>query len=169
MKHLFKIFVLFSLLIMTLFSCKKDDLYGDIVVDSQLHDKLYLNAEDTIKIDNQNLILQTELYRDFFPGVTKKNTRLIASIYIVNIDSLQISKKFEIKTLYVINKEQIWISSLNLQEDNTMPIYKVFRISTNGPEWETDIYVDVVVVIEDLNTKKINYLIVRNQLITKVE
>ena len=153
---------------MTIFSCKKDDLYGDVVVDSQLHDKLYLNAEDTIKIDNQNLVLQTELYRDFFPGVTKKNTRLIASIYIVNIDSLQISNKLDIKTLYVINKEQIWISNLNSPED-MMPIYKLYRLSTNGPEWETNIYVDVVAAIEDLNTKKINYLIARNQLITKVE
>ena len=169
MNHLFKIFVLFSLLMMTIFSCKKDDLYGDVVVDSQLHEKLYLNVEDTIKIDNQNLVLQTELYRDFFPGVTKINTRLFAPIYIVNIDSLLISKKFEIKTLYVINKEQIWISTPNPVEDNIMPIYKVFRISTNGPEWETDIYVDVVVVIEDLSTGKINYLIARNQLITKLE
>jgi hypothetical protein len=169
MNHLFKVLVLFSILILTIFSCKKeDDLYGDVVVDSQLHDKLYLNAEDTMKIDNQNLVLQTELYRDFFPGVTKKNTRLIASIYIVNIDSLQISNKLDIKTLYVINKEQIWMSTPNPQED-MMPIYKVYRLSTNGPAWETNIYVDVVLAIEDLSTKKINYLIARNQLITKVE
>jgi hypothetical protein len=169
MNHLFRVLVLFSFLILTIFSCKKDELYGDVVVDSQLYEKLYLNAEDTIKIDNQNLVLQTELYRDFFPGVTKKHTRLFAPIYIVNTDSLLISKKFETKTLYVINKDQIWISTPNLQEGNTMPIYKVFRISKNGPEWETDIYVDVVVVIEDLNTGKINYLISRNQLITKTE
>lgn len=168
MNHSFKVLVLFSFLVLTIFSCKKDDLYGDVVVDSQLNDKLYLNAEDTIKIDNQNLVLQTELYRDFFPGVTKKNTRLFASIYIVNIDNLQISNKLDIKTLYVINKEQIWISTPNPQEV-LMPIYKVCRLSTNGPEWETNTYVDVVVAIEDLNTKKINYLITRNQLITKVE
>lgn len=168
MNHLFKLLVLFSILILTFFSCKKDDLYGDVVVDSQLHDKLYLNAEDTIKIDNQNLVLQTELYRDFFPGVTKMNTRLIASIYFVNIDSLQISNKLDIKTLYVINKEQIWISNVNHKED-VKPIFKLHTISTNGPEWETNIYVDVIVAIEDLYTKKINYLIARNQLITKVE
>lgn len=168
MNHFIKVLVLFSFLIMIIFSCKKDDLYGDVVVDSQLHELLYLNAEDTIKIDNQNLILQPELYRDFFPSVTKKNTRLMASLYIVNIDSLKISNKLDIKTLYVINKEQIWISTLNTTED-MMPIYKLYRVSMNGPEWETNIFVDIVAAIEDLNTKKTNYLIARNQLIMKVE
>ena len=169
MNHLFKVLVLITFLGLTIFSCKKEYLNGDVVVDSQLHEKLYLNAVDTIKIDNQNLVLQTELYRDFFPGVTKKNTRLFALISIVNIDSAQISKNFEIKTLYVINKEQIWISTPVLYDDNYMPIYKVFRISKNGPEWETNNNVDIVVAIEDYNTKTINFIIARNQIITRIE
>jgi len=40
MNRSFKVLVLFSFLVLTIFSCKKDDLYGDAVVDSQLNDKL---------------------------------------------------------------------------------------------------------------------------------
>ncbi len=161
--------ILISLFLTTIFACKKDKLYGDLVVDSQLLEKLYSNAEDTINVDNQNLILKAELYRDFFPGgIQKRDTRLIASIYIVNIDSSLISKKFEVKTLYVINKEQIWISNPISRESDPMPIYKMYRLSINGPEWETDIYVDVVVVIQDLSTGRINYLIARKQLIMRM-
>ena len=144
-------------------------MYGDVVVDSSLLEKLYLNAKDTLIVDNQKLVLETELYRDFFPGVTPINRRLIAPIYIASIDSLLISNNFEIKTLYVINKEQIWISNPKPKEDNYMPIFKICRISKDGPEWETNIYVDVVVEIKDLNTSRINYLIARKQLIAKIE
>lgn len=162
--------VLFFFIIVTIFSCKKDKLYGDVVVDPQLIEKLYSNAKDTIKIDNQKLVLEVELYRDYMPGgVQKKNTRLFAPIYIVNIDSLTITNKFEIKTLYVFNKEQIWVSNPVSNEGNLMPKYKSFRISKNGPEWETGIYVDVVAVIVDLITGNINYLIARNQLIMRLD
>jgi hypothetical protein len=56
-----------SMLPAGIISCRKYDLNEDVVDDSQLLEKLYLNAKDSIEIDNQNLVLKTELYRDFFP------------------------------------------------------------------------------------------------------
>lgn len=167
--HLILKYFLFSLLLTTVFSCTKDDLKGDVVVDSKLLEKLYLEAKDIVIIDNQNLVLKTELYRDFFPGVQKTNTRLFASIYIVNSDSSVITDKFEIKSLYLINKEQIWISAPKLKNDQYQPAYKVSGISINGPEWETGIYVDVVLEIQDLSVKKLNYMIARNQIVTRLD
>jgi hypothetical protein len=168
-KYLFRNLIFISLLITLIGSCRKYDLNGDVVDDSRLLEKLYLNAKDTIEIDNQNFILETELYRDFFPGDPGRNTRLFASIYLVNIDSSLISKKFEIKSLNVINENQIWISTPKLQEDNSVPVYKVYGLSKNGPEWDTDIYVDVVIAVKDLSTEKIEYLIARDQLIVGTE
>ena len=143
-------------------------MYGDIVADSRLLDKLYLNAEDSINVDKQKLILQTELSRDFFPGLSKKNTRLIAVIYIINTDSSAISKKIEVQTLYIIHNDQIWISNPYDEENEFMPAYKLFRISKDGPEWETNIYVDVILAVKNSDTAKIHYLIAYHQLIMKL-
>jgi hypothetical protein len=167
--YLLRNLFLISLLITIISSCRKYDLNGDVVADSQLLEKLYLSAKDTLTIDLQNLILETELYRDFFPGVPDRNTRLFALIFIVNTDSSLISKKFDIKTLYVINKNQIWISTPNPQDDIFLPISKVFALSKNGPEWDTGVNVDVVVTLEDLITGKIAYLIARQQLIERAD
>lgn len=125
-------FSLFCLLLTAVFSFTKDDLKGDVVVDPKLLEKLYLEAKDTVIIDSQNFVLKTELYRDFFPGVQKTNTRLFASIYIINSDSSAITDKFEIKSLYIINKDQIWISAPKLKDDQYLPIWKVSGISING-------------------------------------
>jgi len=161
--------ILCLLLLTAIFSCTKEDSKGDVVVDSKLLGKLYLEAKDTVIIDNQNLVLKTELYRDFFPGVQKKNTRLFASIYIVNSDSSVLTDKFEIKSLYLINKDQIWISAPKLKDDPYLPIWKVSGISTNGPEWETGIYIDVVLALQDLKTAKLNYLVAREQIILRLD
>jgi len=167
--YLFRNLFLISLLVIIIISCRKYELNGDVVNDSDLIEKLYLNAKDTVEIDNQNLILETELFRDFFPGVPDRNTRLFAPIFIINTDSSVVTKMFEIKTLYVIDKDQIWISIPNSQDDFYLPVYKAFALSRNGPEWETGIYVDVVLTIEDLRSGEIKYLIARQQIITRAD
>jgi len=162
------IILLLSLLVV-LISCSKDEMNGDVVTDSKLLETLKQDAQDTINVDNQYLVLQAELYRDFFPGTvnTKTKRRLTVSIYIMNTDSAVISKTFEIKTLYVINNESIWISTPGEREENSTPVYK--RHYINGPEWETNINVDVVVAIQDKKTGITNYLQARNHLIQRLD
>jgi hypothetical protein len=169
--HRLTLSILFSFLITAVISCSKNDLNPDVGVDTRLIEKLYLESKDTVVIDNQNLVLETDLYRDFFPGVPKKNTKLNASISVVNCDSSFITDRFEIKTLYVINMDQVWISDPKSQDDPYTPIFKVSGISINGPEWETGIfvYIDVVLAIQDLSTAKLNYLIARNQKIMRLD
>ena len=169
MKKLLKYHIIVELLfcstiLMMLSSCG-DGLVGEVVTDTPLFDKLYLNAKDTISIDNQKLVLQTDLYRNFMPGFLPKRRGLNVYFEVVNTDSLIISKKFEVKDLYVLNGKQIWISDLKADTTSYLPVYEIRHYSTDGPEWETGIYVDVVVTIEDLTTSKIYYLIARKQLI----
>lgn len=153
-------------------SCEKTiELNGNIVYDPELKRMLYENASDAILIEDQKLILETYLYRNFTPGVlpSEKDPRLIASLSIVNTDSLAISENFKVEKLFVINEEQIWTSIPKTNENDYLPEYKKNIISKNGPTWSTDIYVDVVLKIEDMNTLMYKYLILREQRIDKVE
>ena len=123
-----------------------------------------------ILINSQKLILETDLYRNFFPGGSiHEKKRLIANIMARSIDSLSIVNTIDITTIYVINNEQIWISTPVDCDNCYYPEYILYRTSIDGPEWETNIYVDVIVEITDLITSTNYYLIARDQLIWKVE
>ncbi|MHA7111344.1 hypothetical protein ACRTDU_14535 [Sunxiuqinia elliptica] len=156
----------------TNYACQEDDLEGIITTDPALIEKLYEHSADTLKIASQQLTLETELYRNFTPGIgpiKEKNRRLIAPIWIVNTDSTVITQELTVSNLYVINQHQIWTSEPGTNPENSTPEYKSFFISKDGPEWETGISVDVVIKITDLTDNNEKYLIARNQMITKVQ
>ncbi len=173
MKVNFNVFIrlLIVFIILTLFSCQKEKLEGEIINDPAFIENLYTNSSDTIIIENQNLILETEIYRNFFPGgpINNRDKRLFAPIWIVNTDSILITQNFIVSKLYIINNDQVWTSKPETNPDDFTPDYKSYMISKGGPEWETGIYVDVVISIIDLTNNKMKFLIARNQIITKVE
>lgn len=153
-------------------SCeKKVEMRGDIVNDPELLNYLYEHATDTVLIENQQLVLEAYLYRNFTPGMlpSERNRRLIVSLSIVNIDSLDITGKLKAKELFVISGEQIWKSTPNENHGDYSPEFKKNLISRNGPEWSTGIYVDVVLKIEDLEYSNYKYILSREQRIDKVE
>lgn len=160
-----------ALIILTHFSCQKDKLEGDIIYDSRLIENLYTNSSDTLIIENQKLILETELYRAFSPGgpINEKDHRLFASMNLVNIDSTLITQNYKVTKLYVININQAWTSTPESRTENYAPEYKAHFICKNGPEWETGIRVDVVISITDLTNNTEKFLISRNQIIEKIE
>ena len=158
------------LLLVQLVSCEKDKFSGDIVSDPQLESELRSKSVDTLSFKSNRYVLETELYRDFFPGgPVNKKSPLIASIYLVNIDSLPVSKELETKKLYVIKNQQIWIASLSDGVQSYVPIFKLEKLNNNGPEWDTGIFVDVILEIESNVTTERYFLIARNQSIERVE
>ena len=162
--------ILFSIIALGSISCNKDPLMGDVVDDSELIKELYAKSADTLIIDNQKFVLEIDLARDFFPGgMIQRKNRLFATINVVNTDSLPITHNIEIQKLYVINKDQIWISDPELRTDIYIPEFKAYRLSRNGPEWETGIFVDAIVSIKEVKTSAINYLIARNQKINRLD
>ncbi len=173
MKNNFNILIsLFVILIiLTYYSCQKDNIEGKIINDPVLIENLYRNSSDTVIIDNQKLILEPEIYRNFFPGgpIKDKDRRLIAQINIVNIDSNLITQNFFVSKLYVINEDQAWSSKPKIKQDEFSFKYKTYLVSTGGPEWKTGIYVDVVISITDLTNNNENFLIAKNQIIKKIE
>jgi hypothetical protein len=134
-----------------LFSCEKPDISDD----SFFAEQLLTNSVDTILIDSHRYFLETELSRNLMPGgpiPTKR--KLVAHISLVNADSLPISGNISITKLYVINISSIWTSVPHESGSLYMPDYKLIKVSTDGPEWETDIYVDVVTEITNNQTKQ---------------
>ena len=138
------------LTILLIISCEKPDK-PLISEDPILLNDLYSSSNDTLKIGSKKYFIETYLYRDFFPGIHfGEKSPLIAAIFLIDFDSTEISTDIDISKLYVINVNTIWISTPD--ERHSYFNYKLEKVSTNGPEWETGIYVDVVVEI----TNKIN-------------
>ncbi|MFZ2339191.1 MAG: hypothetical protein WAW07_05635 [Bacteroidales bacterium] len=73
-------------------SCEKERFSGDVVSDSEMKADIYSKSFDTLHFESGRYILEAELTRDFFPGgQVPKERPLVASIYLVNIDSLPVS------------------------------------------------------------------------------
>ena len=88
---------------------------------------------------------------------------------LVNLDSVNISTDLDITKLYIINGPLIWISSPTSASSQSIPEYKLSKFSNDGPEWDTNILVDVVVEIRN-SVKSENYLmIVRDITIERIE
>lgn len=160
----------FVLFIIQLSSCEKDKISGDVISDPKLTSDLYSKSVDTLYFQSNKYILEVELYRDFFPGgpIPRKHP-LVASIYLVNLDSLPVSANLEIKRLYVINDQEIWIACLNEGVQSNVSVFKLEKLNNSGPEWNTDILVDVILEIESKSTKDKFYLISKDQSIMRTE
>jgi hypothetical protein len=156
-------FVILSLLtIPTLTSCEKPN----VIEDPDLLKSLYDNSFDTLKIETSEYILETDLSRNLMHGGPIQEKRpLVALIYLVNMDSLPIPTEINITKLYVVKDQLIWKSTPTDSNQSNVPNFKIGKKSTGGPEWETDIYVDVVVEVFNNSTKNKYLIIVRHQYI----
>lgn len=152
--HLYILPILLLQIILLATSCEKPDVYND----SDLAQKLYNNSVDTLLIDSHKYFLETDLWRNLMPGgpiPTKR--KLSALIFLVNADSTQITTNISLTKLYVIKGSLIWVSIPHDSNQTNVPDYKLDFLSTDGPEWETDILVDVVVevFIKSINDNKL--------------
>jgi hypothetical protein len=89
-------------------SCEKPD----VIEDHELLNSLCTNSLDTIKIRAINYVLGTDMSCNLMPGgpITTKRP-LIALIFLVDLDSLPIMVNINIRKLYVIKYQLIWVSN----------------------------------------------------------
>ena len=159
-----------AILILSIYACHKDKLDENVVTDPELAAQLLSVSQDSVVIDNQKLILETELYRDFFPGVpSKTKSNLQALVWVVNTDSSAITNGFTLSKLYIINNDKIWISEPEVRNNANSFEFKLHAVSINGPQWDTGIKVDVVLEMIDLNSNQSKKLIAKNQVIKRIE
>lgn len=159
--------LVYSLLLV---SCEKDKIYGDLIEDPKLYSSLYSDSVDTLTIGIDKYITEAELYRDFFPGgPIPRKSPLIASVYLVKCDSNSIPDHIQIKKMYIISNQTIWVSDPLDNRQRKFPDYKLYGLSNNGPIWDTDITVDVILKIVDNSIPKDYFLIAKNQIIERIE
>ena len=166
MKHILSKSLLITLFASLLTSCEKPS----VIDDAELLNRLLTNSVDTLVYNSSKHVIEAELYRNFFPGSSIPTKRpLIAQVYLVNLDSVKISTDLDITKIYIIRDPLIWISSPASTSNQNIPEYKLSKFSNDGPEWDTNILVDVVVEIRN-SVKSENYLmIVRDITIERIE
>jgi hypothetical protein len=168
MKKSFRCFVIIIAIALSgvaISSCEKPSVFED----EDLINSLYQKSVDTLVYESSNYILETELYRNLMPGGPLSGNRpLISILYLTNLDSLQVSDNLKLEKVYVINDKLIYKDIPEFLEDNYLPDFKRSYICREGPEWETEINVDVVIkLIENISSENF-YIISRNQPIEKV-
>lgn len=166
MKKMLSKSLLITLLIALLSACEKPS----VIDDAELLDRLVTKSVDTLVYNSSKHVIEAELYRNFFPGSSIPTKRpLIAQVSLFNLDSINISTDLDITKLYIINDPLIWISSPSSNISQSTPWYKLRMVSNDGPEWDTNILVDVVLEIWN-SVKSENYLmIVRDITIERIE
>lgn len=166
MKNIFNKPLLITLLVALLSACEKPS----VVDDTELLNRLTTNSVDTLVYNSSKHVIEAEVYRNFFPGSSIPTKRpLIASVSLVNLDSVRISTDLDITKMYIIRDPLIWVSSPTSTSSLSTPEYKLSKFSNDGPEWDTNILVDVVLEIWN-SVKSENYLmIVRDIPIERIE
>ena len=138
-------FVAILIIIISLNSCKKDQLNGNTQTNAALADSLRLSPF-AAQIDNDSLFLSTYVWRNFMPGIGKDGSGLYCSNQLTYKDSLPIPSGLKLKTQYVINENQIWTNQhpeINYEQSSIIE-----GSVSGGPKWGPDIFVDVVCEFE---------------------
>jgi len=149
------------IIIMALSTCDKDnDNNGNkskAVQDAQLVLELFDKSSETLKIGQEEYILEAYLWRDFQP-ISPPDGKPLSSINrLINVDSTDISLKVDLVEQYVIKNDYVWITPYDHTSPHT-PGFRIEKISRNGPKWGPDIHVDVIAKVRDLDTDR-NYFI----------
>jgi hypothetical protein len=107
-----------------------------------------LASPEKIDIDHRQYTLKTYLYRDFMPSTQPDQNYLIASIAINATDSHYFHSSINADRLWVIKSpNEVWETEFT-NENLTPPYnYQLEKIARDGPKWEPNTHVAVVVRI----------------------
>jgi hypothetical protein len=166
MKNILGKSLIVTIFVALLSACEKPS----VIEDAELLNRLMVNSVDTLVYNSSKHVIEAEAYRNFFPGSSIPSKRpLIASVSLVNLDSVRISTDLDITKLYIIKDSIIWVSSPTSTNSQSIPEYKLSKFSTDGPEWDTNILVDVVLEIWNSVNRESYLMIVRDITIERIE
>jgi len=111
-----------------------------------------LSAPETITVENQTIKIETSIYLNLQPMVSK--TPMIAFIHIETVDSTNILSSINAKSIYVVHENNVWKSPFTSEErpEHEMRPYRIIEVARDGPHWGPEIYADVIVSLE-INNK----------------
>lgn len=166
MKNILGKSLIVTIFVALLSACEKPS----VIEDAELLNRLMVNSVDTLVYNSSKHVIEAEAYRNFFPGSSIPSKRpLIASVSLANLDSVRISTDLDITKLYIIKDSIIWVSSPTSTNSQSIPEYKLSKFSTDGPEWDTNILVDVVLEIWNSVNRESYLMIVRDITIERIE
>jgi hypothetical protein len=82
---------------------------------------------------------------------------LISLNWLISNDSSAIPSNIKLVLQYVINSDSVWIADY-LNDTRNAPVYKIEKISNDGPKWGPFIYVDIIAKITDTKENRDYYL-----------
>ncbi len=95
---------------------------------------------------------------------------MISINWLVCTNSIKIPDNISMVKQYVIYDDEIWETYYeNEAPAPNLPVYKMERISRNGPKWGPKIYVDVISQIHDSNTNKDYYIERKNVYVERTD
>lgn len=144
------------ILSLSIISCKDDSNPVEVPKDIPL--ETLLAAPETLSVAGQNIHLSTYMWRDFMPISPPDGKPLIAVVYIGTTDSTDISTEIDAGVIYVIKGNEIWRAYLQNEDypSYQIPPRRLIKVARDGPKWQTQILVDVVVNVTYRNN---NYLL----------
>lgn len=121
------------------------------------------SSAESIDVGDQNLILETYLWRDFMPIAAKDGSALLCVNYLKEEGEKPLLPTLELKRQYVLKGSDVWVANYSeIRKENDFFIEGVVR---GGPKWGPDILVDVVCEFEYQGN--MYRIIARDQLIHK--
>jgi hypothetical protein len=121
-------------------------------------------APEEIEINGAEYALETYLQRDLMPICPPDGRPLVALVKVEAPGETAISSKIDATRLWVAKGTEIWETELASKEVSTIGD-TLEKVGRNGPKWEPEITVDVVVKIIDLKSGKSYLLKASNQYI----
>ncbi|HLN54758.1 MAG TPA: hypothetical protein VK207_02130 [Bacteroidales bacterium] len=134
----------------------------EISAGSRFAKQLYELSADTIKIDSGLFFLETFLYRNAGADAGKENADMMALIYLVDAGKQKIPTNVYINNLYVLKENDIWRSS-SLRPSSVTPEFILTKIGDENQSIPKDDLVDVIAEVTDTLSRRIHYVIARNQ------
>jgi hypothetical protein len=155
-----RLLLLAAVIVTFVTNCEKTD--DSVTTDQQLATQLVSGSTDTLKSGGIKFILEVRLSRTFSQGGSASQASpMTAAISLVKLDSTSIGHDLDITKLYVIKDSQIWTTVPGSASSSAG--YKLGKISTGGPEWGPNIFVNVVAEISNNSTGSKSQVIARNQ------
>ncbi|MDR2953587.1 MAG: hypothetical protein LBV43_00725 [Prevotella sp.] len=142
---------------------------GVISTDSKLLSSLKADAVETLVIGSNSFVLDAYLWTDLQPSVSEKGKPISSINWLIDKDSVKIPDNINLIKQYVVYKDSIWMVDYTDEIRPDQPVYRLEKISRDGPEWGPEAYVDVIALIYDSKARKNHYIKHQHVLIEQVD
>jgi hypothetical protein len=98
-----------------------------------------------VEHSGQTYQLETYLWRDFMPMAPPGGKGLVAIARLVEVESKPISQGTTLDYLWVIHGDEVWATEFSDESRPSGPAFKQEAVARDGPQWEPNVEVEVVV------------------------